>query len=147
MSPYQQAQQEIENLKRQVEMLTQMVKTENAGAIAALTLERNQYRDRYEMKNQLCNDLMADRMGLVSENRDLQEDKILLDWFEENNHHVTVDFPPGAHLTTSSWAFYAPRSNTQQNSMRDCLRAAIVEYGKPLVGGLFGNKTTEDEDA
>jgi hypothetical protein len=152
MSPYQKAQAEIEQLQKQVAGLTEQVKRLNfelqnnkPGAMAALRLERDMFEQRYEMKNSSCNALMRERMELIGELRVLQDDRILLDWFEENNHHVEVDFPPGAHLTTSSWAFYAPKDG-QFNSVRNRLRTAMIEYSTPLVGGLFGNGDVEEAE-
>jgi hypothetical protein len=152
MSPYQKAQLEIEQLPKQVASLTEHVKRLNfelqnnqPGAMAALKLDRDLYQQRYEMKNRSCNDLMRERMEMVAELRALHDDRLLLDWFDENNHFVEVDFPPGANLTTSSWAFYAPKDG-QFNSVRNRLRAAMIEYSKPLVGGLFGNGDAEEAE-
>jgi hypothetical protein len=152
MSPYQEAQAKIEQLQQQVTGLTEQVKrllfelqNNQPGAMAALKLERDMFEQRYEMKNGACNSLMRERMELVEELRVLQDDRMLLDWFDENNHYVEVNFPPGAHLTTSSWAFYCPKDG-QFNSVRNRLRAAMIEYSKPLVGGLFGNGDAEEAE-
>ena len=146
MSPYETALAEIERLKARVKDLEQQVATGHAGLLAGIKLERDMFEQRYEMKNRACNVLMAERMHLVAENRSLQDDRMMLDWLDENHHYTEVDFPPGAHLKTSGWTFYAPKDAGTTNTARNRLRAAMEEFSKPLVGGLFGNLQQEEED-
>jgi hypothetical protein len=142
MSPYQEALTKITQLERQNADLRQQIKTEHAGVLAGVKLQRDMFEQRYEQKNQMCNTLMYERMQMVTELRSLQDDRIMLDWFDANNHYVEVDFPPDSHLTASSWAFYAPKDG-QWNTVRNRLRAAMIEFNKPLTGGLFGNTDPE----
>lgn len=127
MSPYEEAQAEIAMLKARIADLQHQIATEHAGLLAGIKLERDMYQQRYEMKNRACNDLMAERMQLVAENRELQDDKMLLDWLNENNHHREVDFPPGAHLTSDQWAFYCPKT-TGYMPVRERLAMARRHY-------------------
>jgi hypothetical protein len=110
MSPYEQAQEEIAILKARVADLQHQIATEHAGLLASIKLERDMYAQRYEMKNRACNDLMAERMKLVAENRRLQNDRMLLDWLSENNYHITPDVLIGSSVPIDGWAFYCPKT-------------------------------------
>jgi len=125
MSPYQQAMAKIADLERQNADLRNQIKTEHAGVVAGVKLERDKFAERYDMKNRMCVDLMRERMQMVNEMRSLQDDKILLDWLNENNHYIEVDFPPGAHLTTAQWAFYCPKDSGYK-PVRERLKIAMV---------------------
>jgi hypothetical protein len=117
MSPFEQAKAIIIHLKQQIA-------TEFAGERASYQLQIQQLTERLNAKNALCNQLMHERMGMVEQLRDLQDDKMMLDWLNENNHHVEVDFPPGANLRSSGWAFYAPKDSGWK-PVRERIRSAM----------------------
>lgn len=124
MSPYEQAQAQIAELQRRVKDLQHQIATEHAGLLAGVKLERDMFAQRYEQKNRMCNDLMRERMAMVGELRELQDDKILLDWLNENNHYIAVDFPPEAVHTVSQWAFYCPKDHGYK-AVRERLKIAM----------------------
>lgn len=124
MSPYEQAQAEIEILKARIADLQRQIATEHAGVLAGVKLERDMYEQRYEMKNRACNDLMTERMQLVEENRALQDDRMLLDWLNENNYHVTPDVLIGSSVPIDGWVFYCPKVSAVYMDIRSRLTLA-----------------------
>jgi hypothetical protein len=124
MSPYEQAMARVADLERQNADLRRQIKTEHAGVLAGIKLERDLFASRYDMKNKMCVALMQERANMVVEMRSLQDDKMLLDWFNENNHYIAVDFPPEAVHTVSQWAFYCPKDSGYK-PVRERLKIAM----------------------